>query len=158
MRTLALISGLFVVALAPALALATQGHGLALLVYTLVVAGFVLALLVDFLNRSLPLKAFSWPPRTSARAEPEPIRQLGKIELALVAASWNESHLYASLRPLVREIVTARLRRRHRIDLERGASPSGHAPSSETVTLGASYAPNASRRSARAVAAGRGAS
>ena len=133
MRTLALISGLFVVALAPALALATQGHGLALLVYTLVVAGFVLALLVDFLNRSLPLKAFSWPPRTSARAEPEPIRQLGKIELALVAASWNESHLYASLRPLVREIVTARLRRRHRIDL-------GREPERARTVIGDGYA------------------
>ena len=119
MRMLVVISGLFVVALAPALALANQRHGLALLVYTLVVAGFILALLVDFLNRSLPRKAFSWPPRTRTRIEPQPIKQFEKIERALVAASWNESHLYASLRPLVREIVTARLRRHHRIDLER---------------------------------------
>jgi len=53
-----------------------------------------------------------------------------------VAASWNESHLYESMRPLVREILAARLRAT--TESISTARPTGHTPSSETVTFGAS--------------------
>jgi len=119
MKALAVVAALIVVALTPALALAGEGHGLALLIYTLVVAGLALALLTNLLGRALPRKTFSWPPRSRARQTEQPTAQFEKIERALVAASWNESHLYQSMRPLVREILTARLRGNHRVDLER---------------------------------------
>ncbi len=119
MRKLALIAGLVALLLAPALALAARGHGIALLVYTLVAVGMVLALLIDFLGRALPRKAFAWSPRPRRRRAPKSIAQFERIERALMAASWNESHLYESMRPLVREILAARLRRHHRIDLVR---------------------------------------
>lgn len=119
MKKLALIAGLVAALLVPALTLAGRGHGVALLVYTLVAVGIVLALLVDFLGRALPRKAFAWSPRLHRRRVPKSIAQLERIERALMAASWNESHLYESMRPLAREILTARLRRHHRIDLER---------------------------------------
>jgi hypothetical protein len=132
-RAFALIAGLIVVVLTPALALAGQGHGIALLVYTLVVAGLGLALLVDLLSRMLPRRTFAWSPPRRARQNEQAIAQFEKIERALVAASWNESHLYESMRPLVREIVTARLRRHHRIDLDR-------APDRAHAVVGDGYA------------------
>jgi hypothetical protein len=118
MKVIGLVAGSIVVAITPAIALASQGHGLALLVYTLVVAGLGLLLLVDLLSRALPRRAFTWPARMRALKETQSIAQFEKIERALIAASWNESHLHESLRPLVREIVTSRLRRHHRIDLD----------------------------------------
>ena len=133
MRGAALLTGLIVAALAPALVLADEGHGLALLVYTLAAAGLGLLILIDRLNRALPRKSFAWSPRTRRRPAEEPIDQFERIERALVAASWNESHLYASLRPLVREIATARLRRHHGIDLER-------APGRAHAVVGDGYA------------------
>jgi len=119
MKTLAAVAGLIVAALTPALVIASQGHATALLVYTLVVAGLALAILVDLLNRALPRRTFFWSPRTRALRKEQPTAQFEKIERALVAASWNESHLYESMRPLVREILAARLRRHHGIDLNR---------------------------------------
>jgi len=113
------VAGVIIVALIPALTLAGQKHGLALLVYTLVIAALGLAFLVDLLNRALPRKAFSWSPSRRAPRADQPIVQFEKVERALIAASWNESHLHELLRPLVREIVVARLRRHHRIDLKR---------------------------------------
>ncbi len=133
MRTLGVVAGLIVMVLTPALVLASQGHGLALLVYTLVAAGFALALLVDLLSRALPRNAFSWSPRLNPRQTEQRIAQFEKIERALVAASWNESHLYESMRPLVREIVAARLRRHHRVDLDR-------APDRARAIVGDGYA------------------
>jgi hypothetical protein len=128
-----LLAGLIVVLLVPALVLASGGHGLALLVYTLVVAGLALAFLVDRLSRALPGKSFAWPPRARAPRAEERVAQFEKIERALIAASWNESHLYESMRPLVREIVSARLRRHHRVDLER-------APERAYAVVGDGYA------------------
>jgi hypothetical protein len=119
MKTLAVTAGSIVVALTPVLALAGRGHGLALLVYTLGVAGLGLTLLVGRLSRALPRKTFSWSPRPRARVTEQPIAQFARIERALVAASWSESHLYESMRPLVRDIVAARLRRHHQVDLDR---------------------------------------
>ncbi|MGA9761389.1 MAG: hypothetical protein WBQ14_03105 [Gaiellaceae bacterium] len=128
-----LVGGVIVVLLVPALALAGGGHGLALLIYTLVVAGLALVLLLDRLSRALPGKSFAWPPRMRAQEKEERVAQFEKIERALIAASWNESHLYESMRPLVREIVTARLRRHHRVDLER-------APERAYAVVGDGYA------------------
>jgi hypothetical protein len=117
-KILALAAAFIVAVLAPTLALADQGHGLALLIYTLVLAGLALLLLANLLGRALPRKAFAWLPRSQERQAEPSITQLEKIERTLVAASWNESHLYESLRPLAREILAARLRRHHRVDLE----------------------------------------
>lgn len=133
MKMLAVAGGCTIVALTPALALADQGHGLALLVYTSVVTGLGLALLVDRLRRSLPRKTFAWPPRRQTRWAEQPTAQFERIERALAAASWNESHLYETMRPLVREIVTARLRRHHRVDLDR-------APDRAHAVVGDGYA------------------
>ena len=119
MKKTGLAAGLIVAVLVPALALAGRGHAVALLTYILVVTGLTLALLVDFLRRTLPRKTFVWSPRRRPWKATQPIAQFEKIERALIAASWNESHLYESMRPLVREILAARLRRHHRIDLER---------------------------------------
>jgi hypothetical protein len=128
-----LAAGVIIAVLSPALALASQRHGLALLAYTLVVAALGLAFLVDLLNRALPRKAFSWPPSRRAPRAEQPIVQFEKVERALIAASWNESHLHESLRPLVREIVAARLRRHHRIDLD-------HEPERAHAVAGDGYA------------------
>ena len=133
MKTLAAVAGLIVAALTPALVIASQGHATALLVYTLVVAGLALAILVDLLNRALPRRTFFWAPRTRALQKEQPTAQFETIERALVAASWNESHLYESMRPLVREILTARLRRHHGIDLDR-------APDRAHAVVGDGYA------------------
>lgn len=119
MRVLAAVAGLAVVVLAPAFALSGRGHGLALLVYVFVVAAATLALLVGRLRRALPRESFSWSPRPRTRPVEHPVAQLEKIEQALAAAGWNEAYLYESTRPIVCEIVAARLRRRHRIDLDR---------------------------------------
>ena len=75
MKKLALIAGLVAALLATALALAARGHGVALLVYTLVAVGMALALLVDFLGRALPRKAFAWSPRLRRRQVPKSIAQ-----------------------------------------------------------------------------------
>jgi hypothetical protein len=118
-KKFALAGGLIVTVLVPALALASRKHGVALLVYTLVVVALGLALLIDLLRKALPRKTFAWSPRPRPWKARQSIAQFEKIERALVAASWNESHLYESMRPLVREILAARLRRHHRIDLDR---------------------------------------
>jgi len=119
MRVLALVAGLAIVVLAPAFALAGRGHGLALLVYVLIVAALSLAFLANRLSRALPRKAFSWSPPSVTPPEEHSIAQLEKIERALTAARWNEPHLQELTRPIVREIVAARLRRHHRVDLDR---------------------------------------
>ena len=135
MRALAVVIGLVVVLLSPAFALAGRGHGLALLIYALVVAALALLFLVNRLSRALPRKTFSWSPRSREPSTEHSVSQLEKIEQALTAASWNESHLYESLRPLVREIVEARLRRHHRVDLDRS-------PGRAHAILGDGYAWN----------------
>jgi len=133
MKTLAVAAGCIIVALTPALALAEQGHGLVLLAYTLVVAGLGLALLVNRLSSALPRKTFAWPPRQRTWQEEQPTAQFERIERALAAASWNESHLYQTMRPLVREILAARLRRHHGVDLNR-------APDRAHAVVGDGYA------------------
>jgi hypothetical protein len=119
MKAVAVVAALAVVVLAPASVLAGRGRGLALLIYVLVVTALVLAILINRLCRALPRKAFSWSPRPRTHPEEYPIAQLEKIERALTAARWNASHLHESVRPIVREIVAARLRRHHRVDLDR---------------------------------------
>ena len=138
MRALALVAGLAVVALAPASALAGRGHGLALLIYALIVAALALAFLANRLSRALPRKAFSWSPQSITGPEEHSIRQLEKIEQALTAAAWNESHLHELTRPIVREIVAARLRRHHRVDLD-------YSPDRAHAVVGDGYAWNLAR-------------
>ncbi|MHB8059522.1 MAG: hypothetical protein ACYDHO_01655 [Gaiellaceae bacterium] len=133
MKKIALIAGAIVILLVPALPLADRGHGVALLVYILVAVGVALALLIDFLSKALPRKTFAWSPQARPWRAARPIVQFERIERALVAASWNESHLHETLRPLVREILAARLRRRYRIDLDR-------APERAHAVVGDGYA------------------
>ena len=102
MRALSLVASLAVIALAPVFALAGRRHGLALLVYVLIVAALSLAFLANRLSRALPRKAFSWSPPSVTPPEEHSIAQLEKIEQALTAARWNESHLQEFTRPIVR--------------------------------------------------------
>jgi hypothetical protein len=138
MRALAVVMGLAIVFLSIAFALAGRGHGLALLIYALALAALALVFLVNRLGRALPRKTFSWSPRSREPLKEHSIAQLEKIEQALTAARWNESHLHESLRPIVREIVAARLRRHHRVDLDR-------APDRAHTIVGDGYAWNLAR-------------
>lgn len=104
--------------LAPAIALAGKAHGLALLAYAILLAALSLMLVIDRLRKALP-KAPRFVPRRHRAIGDEPVAQFERISRALIAASWNEAHLYSSMRPIAREIATTRLRRHHGVDLER---------------------------------------
>jgi hypothetical protein len=120
-------------ALVPVLVLAGSAHGLALLVYLLFLAALVLALLVARLCQTLPRAASPLSSRSQSPHRDGSIAQFEKIRQALEAAEWTEEHLHESLRPIVREIVAARLLRRHGIDLE-------HAPARAHAIVGDGYA------------------
>jgi hypothetical protein len=105
------------VVVAPMLAFADTSNGVVVLVYALVVAAVALVLLIELLRVTLPRMPFSAPsPRPGTGDEPA-IAQLETIRDALAAAS-STSMLPDALRPIVHEIVAARVRRHHRIDLD----------------------------------------
>ncbi|MGD0272621.1 MAG: hypothetical protein ABSB96_02675 [Gaiellaceae bacterium] len=115
------VVGVVVIAIAslvPALALADKAHGLALLAYAILLAALFLMLVIDRLRKALP-RAPYFESSPSRNAEQGSVAQFDRIKRALMAASWNESHLYESLRPIAREIVAARLLRHHGVDLDR---------------------------------------
>jgi hypothetical protein len=122
MRALAVAAAVAVVVtfagLVPALALAGRAQGKALLFYALFLVALVLALLVDRLRKAMP-PAPRFLRRRARAADDRPTEQFERLEQALVASSWSESHLYSLLRPIAREIVATRLRRHHGVDLDR---------------------------------------
>lgn len=107
-----------VACLAPVIVLAGRAHGLALLAYAILLAALCLMLVIDRLRKALP-KASRFEPSRHRPARNEPVVQFERIRRALIAASWNEAHLYQSMRPIAREIAAARLQRHHGIELER---------------------------------------
>jgi hypothetical protein len=111
-------AGILVISLV-ALGLVLAGTvAIALMVYLLVVATLILWFLVSRVQRALPLA----PPfdnllRKTSR-ERTRVEQLETIRWRLNMASYSEFDVHAQLRPLVREIVAARLSRHRHIDLD----------------------------------------
>jgi hypothetical protein len=106
------------VVLVVALALAGVGNGLALLAYALFIAALLFAWLIGRLSRALPLaldfhRLLPRPDRADTRVE-----QFETVKRSVILARSSQSDLLR-LRPLVREIVAARLSRRYGVDLER---------------------------------------
>ena len=106
------------VALVIGLVLAGVGNGLALLAYVLFVAALLFAWLIGRLTTVLPLapdfqRMLRRPDRSETRVE-----QFETVKRSVVLAGSSRSDLLR-LRPLVREIVAARLARRYGVDLER---------------------------------------
>jgi hypothetical protein len=102
-----------------ALVLAGSSHGLALLAYVLFLGALALLNLTARLRATLPAEPdFEQLLGRSDRGA-EPIEQLETLSRTLSAAGWNQSELHYRLRPPVREIVAARLSRRHGVDLDR---------------------------------------
>ena len=106
------------VALIVAFALAGVGDGLALLAYALFIAALLFAWLIGRLSSTLPLAPdFQRMLRRPVRAETR-VEQFETVKRSVILARSSRSDLLR-LRPLVREIVAARLSRRYGVDLER---------------------------------------
>ncbi len=102
-----------------ALLLAGLGGGLALLVYVLSVGALVLLLSVTWLRAALP-SGPRFDELTDRRVAREArIQELERMERLVSAAGWNMGELHYRLRPAVREVLTARLSRRHGVELDR---------------------------------------
>jgi hypothetical protein len=100
------------------LALAGVGSGLALLAYVLFIAALVFMWLIGRLGNVLPLAPdFQRALARPERAEP-PVEQFETVKRSVILAGASQADLYR-LRPLVREIVAARLSRRYGIDVDR---------------------------------------
>ena len=100
------------------LALAGVGNGLALLAYVLFVAAVLFAWVLGRLRTTLPPASdFQRMLARSERAETK-VEQLETVKRLVTLAGSSQWDVFR-LRPLVREIVTARLSRRHGVDLER---------------------------------------
>ncbi len=107
------------VVLAIAFALTGVANGLALLVYVLFLAAVLLALMVGRLRAVLPPAAdFRKMPAKASPAETH-VEQFETVKRWVVIASHGQSDLFFQLRPLVRDIVAARLSRNYSINLER---------------------------------------
>jgi hypothetical protein len=106
------------VVLIVAFALAGVGNGLALLAYTLFIAALLFAWLIGRLSAVLPLapdfqRMLCRPVRAETRVE-----EFETVKRSVILARSSQSDLLR-LRPLVREIVAARLSRRYGVDLQR---------------------------------------
>jgi hypothetical protein len=106
------------VALVVALVLAGSERGLALLVYVLVLAALALVVLVAALRDALP-PAEPWE-RLLAHAPRREgvVEQYETIDRLFAPAGSSAHDLHFRLRPLVREVVAARLARRDGVDLD----------------------------------------
>jgi hypothetical protein len=105
------------VAVVIGLVLAGVGNGTALLIYVLVVAALLFSWVVTRLNRALPpAEDF----RSAARKERSgtSLEQFDTVKRLVTLAGSSQGDLFR-LRPLVRDVVTARLSRGYGVDLER---------------------------------------
>jgi hypothetical protein len=107
------------IALVLALTLAGAGNGLALLVYVLFLAAVLFALLVARLRTALPAAPSFEALLARPKEHQSPVEQFDTIRRRVAMGSYSEAELYSRLRPLVRDIVAARLSRRYSVDLER---------------------------------------
>ena len=105
--------------LAAALVLVRSARGLGLLAYVLFLGALGLVVLLDRVRAALP--AAPEFPRAPARAPGGSSRpeQLVAIERRIDLAEASNVDLHVGMRPLVREILAARLAREHGIDLDR---------------------------------------
>ena len=114
---LALLAGTATAALIVALALTGLAHGWALLAYILFLASLAFMWLLSRLRAVLPpCRDFE---RLVARREVRPatVDQFETVRGWVAIARYTQADVYLRLRPLVREIVAARLLRAHGIDL-----------------------------------------
>jgi hypothetical protein len=101
-----------------AIVLAGVGNGVALLAYVLFIAALLFTWLIGRLGKVLP-PARDFQRLLSRPDQPEmPVEQFETIRRLVVVARSRRSDLLR-LRPLVRDIVAARLSRRYGVDLER---------------------------------------
>jgi len=107
------------VALGVALTLTGAANGLALLVYVLFLAAVAFALLVARLRAGLPPAADFERLLAGPGRRPTDVEQFETVKRRVAIASYSQLDLHSRLRPLVRDIVAARLLRRHGVDLER---------------------------------------
>ena len=107
------------VALVIALSVSTAAHGLALYAYVLFVGFSLLLLLMRKTRHTLPTTP-SLRRLLARRQDPdETLHQLEVLTRELSAGTANASELHRRLRPTIHEIATARLSRRHGVDLAR---------------------------------------
>jgi hypothetical protein len=102
-----------------ALLFAGSAHGLTLLAYVLFLGALAVTVLVAQLAALLPVappfeQLLARAPRSEA-----PVEQLETMQKIVTAAGWNQAELHYRLRPVVREVLAARLSRRHGIDPDR---------------------------------------
>lgn len=108
------------------LALLVKRDNLTLLICILAFGAFASIVFVELLRDSLPPARLRWPSPRPAGEDGAPIEQFERLRAALAAAVWTEAHAYFSFRPVVREIVSSSLRRKHGVDLDRSPE-SAHA-------------------------------
>jgi hypothetical protein len=112
------------VAVVIGIVLAGVGNGVALLAYVLFIAALLFAWLLGRLENVLP-PARDFQRLLSRPDRPEmPVEQYESIRRLVLLAGSSRSDLLR-LRPLVRDIVAARLSRRYGIDLEREPARAG---------------------------------
>jgi len=109
----------FAVGVLVAVALAGIGGGLALLVYVLFLGALALLYCVTRLRSAIPVAGGFEELFGRERAQADRIQQLERMERLVSAAGWNMGELHYRLRPVVREVLTARLSRQHGVVLER---------------------------------------
>jgi hypothetical protein len=102
-----------------ALELAGSAHGLALLAYVLFLGNLGVLILVDRLRTQLPREPSFKRLLPRPDDEEQPLEQLRAVERGVRNAQSSAVDVHVELRPLVREIVSAQLARRHGVDLAR---------------------------------------
>lgn len=115
---LAVIAALATVAFVVALTLGAHGRSLALAAYLVLLCALVLAGSARALSSALPAAGLGGA-RRRARVEPPTVEQLAWLERQLGGAQSTAAEVHAYFRPLVRQIASASLARRHGIVLER---------------------------------------
>jgi len=114
-------AGLIVAAagLAAALVFRERTDGLTLVVYVFVLGGALLILLLSRLAKTMPRAHQVGRLLPRAKDAVDEVEQFQRIARQLTLSSSREFDLHYHLRPLVKEIASARLARQHGIDLER---------------------------------------
>jgi hypothetical protein len=117
-RRVALAAAACAAAVVLGLALAGTARGIALYAYVLLLAGIGVTALVSRLRAAWP--ATPRFERLLPAADP-PVSRIGQLEglTGRLAGGYpNEGEVHARLRPLVQDVVAARLAGRHGVDLE----------------------------------------
>ena len=116
---LGLATGAAAIAIAVGVVLARFTADVVLLVYVLVLGALLLALLARGLRSLLPPAVPFERLLARPATQPEGVAQLQTVERHLRLSVSSNRDLHSLLRPMVRDIVSVRLSRRHGIDLDR---------------------------------------